>query len=159
MSCIFGGGVADIVSPAIRSRMMSGIRGKNTKPEIQLRKALHRAGMRYRLHAGELPGKPDLILPRYRAAIFVHGCFWHMHDCHLFKWPSTRKDFWQRKIAGNAARDLRNAAELKQQGWRVLNIWECALKGKTRPPFEEVVGDVLNWIGSDSTEMEIRGHE
>lgn len=151
--------MADIVSPAIRSRMMSGIRGKDTKPEIHLRKALHRAGMRYRLHAAELPGKPDLILPRYRAAIFVHGCFWHMHDCHLFKWPSTRKDFWQNKIAGNAARDLRNAAELKRQGWRILNIWECALKGKTRRPFDQVVGDTLDWIGSDSTEMEIRGHE
>ncbi len=88
----------DVVSRAKRGEMMSGIRGKNTKPELVIRSALHRAGYRFRLHTRSLPGKPDLVLPKYRAAIFVNGCFWHGHDCHLFKWPGTRKDFWRAKI-------------------------------------------------------------
>jgi len=151
--------VVDIVSPATRSRMMSGIRGKDTKPETLLRKALHKAGLRYRLHVARLPGKPDLVLPRYKAAILVHGCFWHMHDCHLFKWPTTRTDFWRDKITGNAARDARNEAELKRQGWRVLTVWECALKGRAKRPLDQVLRDSLDWIGSGRAEMEIRGYE
>lgn len=151
--------MGDIVSPAVRSRMMSGIRGKDTKPEIQLRKALHRVGLRYRLHPSWLPGKPDLILPRYNAVIFVHGCFWHRHDCHLFRWPTTRTDFWKEKITGNSARDLRNEEELRRQGWRILKIWECALKGKTKRAFDQIIGDTIDWLNSDNTEMEIRGNE
>lgn len=139
--------------------MMSGIRGKDTKPEIMLRKALHKAGIRYRLHRAELPGRPDLVLPRYRAAIFVHGCFWHMHDCHLFKWPGTRTEFWQDKIRGNAARDHRNEAALKERGWRTLQIWECALKGKSRQPFDQLVGDTIVWIREGNADLEIRGNE
>lgn len=137
--------------------MMAGIRGKDTKPEIMLRKALHAAGIRYRLHRAGLPGRPDLVLTRHQAAIFVHGCFWHMHDCHLFKWPQTRPEFWQDKITGNAARDRRNEAALEEQGWRILKIWECALKGRTRLPFAQVVDDTITWIMEGSGDREIRG--
>src|SRR4051812_22955527 len=95
----------DIISKAKRSEMMAGIRGKNTKPEILIRGVLHKAGFRFRLHAKHLPGKPDLVLAKYHAAILVNGCFWHGHDCHLFRWPSTKKEFWRAKILKNRAND------------------------------------------------------
>ncbi len=100
----------DIVAPAVRSRMMAGIRGRNTKPEIFIRKALHARGFRYRLHPRAVPGVPDFTLPRWRAAVFVHGCFWHGHDCPLFRLPGTRPDFWLAKIERNRARDAEVAA-------------------------------------------------
>jgi len=118
---------------------MSGIRGKNTKPELVIRSALHRAGFRFRLHRKDLPGRPDLVFPRYRAVLFVHGCFWHRHDCHLFRWPSTRQEFWRVKIEGNVARDHRQYTELQDVGWRIATLWECAMKGRTRLPCPEVV--------------------
>jgi DNA mismatch endonuclease, patch repair protein len=98
--------MADIVPKAKRSEMMAGIRGKNTRPEMLVRRALHAHGYRFRLHRKDLPGKPDIVLPKYRAVIFVHGCFWHGHDCHLFKWPKTREDFWIQKIKNNQERDI-----------------------------------------------------
>ena len=131
--------MVDIVTAEVRSRMMSGIRGSNTKPELLLRKGLHALGFRFRLHDRSLPGKPDIVLPRYKAVIFAHGCFWHGHDCHLFKWPSTRPEFWQAKIARNRAVDERTEAALSEAGWRQAIVWECALKGKTRLPLEEVI--------------------
>jgi DNA mismatch endonuclease (patch repair protein) len=97
--------------------MMAGIRGKNTRPEILIRKVLHRAGLRFRMHVGELPGKPDIVLPRWRAVIQVQGCFWHGHDCHLFRLPKTRREFWEAKIAGNRARDAAARAALAEFGW------------------------------------------
>lgn len=118
---------------------MSGIRGKNTKPELVIRSALHRAGFRFRLHRKDLPGRPDLVFPRYRAVLFIHGCFWHRHDCHLFRWPSTRQEFWRVKIEGNVARDHRQYTELQDVGWRIATLWECAMKGRTRLPCPEVV--------------------
>lgn len=136
--------------------MMSGIRGKNTKPELIIRKALHARGFRYRLHC-KLPGKPDLCLPKYRAVIFVHGCFWHGHDCHLFKWPSTRPEFWREKIARNRAVDATAEAKLLAEGWRVAAVWECALKGRTRLPLEAVVGSVAKWLQSDAPAISIEG--
>ena len=105
--------------------MMSGIKGKNTKPEILVRKALHKAGYRFRLHDKKLPGKPDIVLPKYRTVILVHGCFWHGHDCKYFKWPKTRPEFWRKKIEGNKARDARHVAKLENDGWVVKVIWEC----------------------------------
>ncbi len=105
---------------------MSGIRGKNTKPELLIRSELHKAGFRYRLHRKDLPGRPDLVFSRHRAVLFVHGCFWHQHDCHLFKWPSTRPEFWREKIEGNLERDRKQYAELQNAGWRIATIWECA---------------------------------
>lgn len=149
--------MVDIVTAEVRSRMMQGIRGSNTKPELLLRKGLHALGFRFRLHDRSLPGKPDIVLPRYKAVIFAHGCFWHGHDCHLFKWPSTRPEFWQAKIARNRAVDERTEAALSEAGWRQAIVWECALKGKTRLPLEEVLLACAEWLKSDRTRLEIRG--
>ncbi|MEQ9245784.1 very short patch repair endonuclease [Roseovarius sp.] len=147
----------DIVDRDTRSRMMSGIRGKDTKPELMIRKALHARGYRYRLHSPAIPGKPDLFLRRYRAAIFVHGCFWHGHDCHLFRMPSTRTEFWQQKIDRNRARDAEVETALRDQGWRWLVIWECALKGKFRKSLDGVLDEVVTWLGGNNQNLEIRG--
>jgi len=147
--------MVDVVDAATRSRMMSGIKGKNTKPELLIRSALHRRGFRFRLHDKKLPSKPDLVLPKYNAVIQIHGCFWHGHDCHLFKLPSTRTDFWREKIAGNVARDEKSLALLQAQGWRVLVIYECALKGKTRLPFEALV----DWIVSTLLDSGVRQND
>ena len=136
---------------------MSGIRGKNTKPELVIRKGLHALGFRYRLHDKSLPGKPDLVLPRYRAVLMVNGCFWHMHDCHLFKWPSSRPEFWRSKIERNRQKDMENLAALEERGWRVLVIWECAVKGRTRRPLPEVIATAAEWLAGDNRQMEIRG--
>jgi DNA mismatch endonuclease (patch repair protein) len=132
--------------------MMAGIKGKNTKPELIVRRGLHRMGHRFRLHDKRLPGKPDLVFPKYRAVIQVQGCFWHGHDCHLFKWPSTRKEFWKAKITGNRERDTRNLLALKKMGWRTFTIWECALKGSAQFSIEEVLTDASHWLndGEDS---------
>jgi len=149
--------MADIVPAEVRSRMMAGIRGTNTKPELLLRKGLHAQGFRFRLHDAALPGKPDIVLPRYRAVILAHGCFWHGHDCHLFKWPSTRPEFWRTKIGRNREVDARTDAALAEAGWREGIVWECALKGRTRLPLEEVISGCADWLRSDRQRIEIRG--
>ena len=149
--------MADIVTAAVRSRMMSGIRSTNTKPEMLLRKALHGAGFRFRLHDPRLPGKPDMVFPRYRAALFAHGCFWHGHDCHLFKMPSSRREFWQSKIERNQLVDARTRSALIADGWRVGIVWECALKGRTRLPFNIVIENCGSWLRSSDQALEIRG--
>ncbi|MEO7247170.1 MAG: very short patch repair endonuclease [Novosphingobium sp.] len=131
--------MADIVSPAVRSRMMAGIGNANTKPEMIIRRGLHALGWRYRLHAKGLPGRPDLVFPSRRAVIFVQGCFWHGHDCVLFRWPATRAEFWRTKISGNITRDHRVRGELLELGWRVVDVWECTLKGRNRRPVDEVI--------------------
>ena len=150
---------ADIVKPEIRSRMMAGIRGRDTRPELQIRSALHRRGFRFRLYRRDLPGKPDLVFPKYRAVILVHGCFWHGHDCHLFRWPGTREEFWRNKITSNRERDRRQLAELLDAGWRVATIWECALKGRERLPMQLVIGRCAEWLESGETELGLRGNE
>jgi DNA mismatch endonuclease (patch repair protein) len=107
---------------------MSGIRGKNTRPEVVVRSLLHQSGFRFRLHGGRLPGRPDIVLNRYRSAIFVHGCFWHRHQgCKFAASPKTRGEFWQNKFDGNVRRDSENIAKLAQAGWRVLVVWECVV--------------------------------
>jgi DNA mismatch endonuclease (patch repair protein) len=136
----------DVVDRQTRSQMMAGIKGKNTKPELMIRRGLHRMGFRYRLHDKSLPGKPDMVFKKYHAVIQVQGCFWHGHDCHLFKWPSTRGKFWKDKIGGNRARDERNRAALDERGIRTLEIWECALKGRTRLPIEEILELTAAWL-------------
>ena len=151
--------MADIVSPEKRSTMMAGIRGKDTKPELIIRKALHARGFRYRLHDKNLPGKPDMVFPRYKTIIMVNGCFWHGHDCHLFRWPSTRKDFWRKKITRNREKDEENIHALAKEGWQTLTIWECALKGRTKRPLDEVLNIVSTWIVSGRANKEIRGTE
>jgi DNA mismatch endonuclease (patch repair protein) len=121
--------MADTISAGRRSWNMSRITGSNTKPELLLRSLLHRAGFRFRLHAKELPGRPDIVLPKYRIAIFVHGCFWHRHPgCRNATMPSTRTEFWSAKLNGNVERDARNTAALEEIGWTVLTVWECDLK-------------------------------
>lgn len=149
--------MADIVSAEVRSRMMSGIRSKDTKPELLIRRGLHALGFRYRLHENRLPGKPDLVLPRFRAALFVNGCFWHGHDCHLFKLPATRSEFWKTKVGRNRANDKRNLELLEDLGWRTGVIWECAIKGKQRLPMSDVLQICATWLRSTECELEIRG--
>lgn len=118
----------DIVDRATRSRMMSGIRGKDTKPELEVRRFLHRLGFRYRLHDKRLPGRPDVVLPRYRTVVFVHGCFWHQHrGCKLATTPGTNAAFWQNKLQGNVTRDQRQQSALTELGWRSLTVWECEI--------------------------------
>lgn len=136
---------------------MSGIRGKNTRPELLIRKYLHGRGLRYRLHDKRLPGKPDIVFPRYRAVILIHGCFWHGHDCHLFKWPSSNETFWREKITKNIAVDERAVTLLNERNWRILKIWECALKGKQRWPLELLIDEIVYWLKAGNTAYEIKG--
>lgn len=136
---------------------MAAIKGRHTKPELLIRKALHALGLRYRLHVQDLPGKPDLVFPRHRAVVMVNGCFWHRHDCHLFKWPATREDFWREKIGRNVANDDKTRQALLEAGWRVATVWECALKGRTRPDFSEAMQRLLTWIKSEEPIITIRG--
>lgn len=149
--------MSDVVSTEKRSQMMSGIRSKDTKPEIQIRKGLHARGYRYRLHESNLPGKPDLTLKKHNAVIFVHGCFWHVHECHLFKWPKTRENWWREKLSGNVKKDKENISRLHDSGWRVLIVWECALKGKTRLPIDNVLDEISGWLDSNGESKEIQG--
>ncbi|GGF35579.1 very short patch repair endonuclease [Youhaiella tibetensis] len=129
----------DSLSPEHRSWNMSRIRGGDTKPELRLRSLLHRAGYRFRLHAKDLPGKPDIVLPRFRTAIFVNGCFWHRHPgCRFATTPSTRPEFWQTKFNGNVERDARNQATLEAAGWQVMVVWECELKSGPEAVLERV---------------------
>ena len=140
----------DVVSEKTRSRMMSGIRSHNTAPELVLRKCLHKKGYRYRLHSRHLPGCPDLVLEKFKTIIFVNGCFWHAHQCHLFKWPATRPEFWRTKILGNRERDARNILACHLKGYRTLVVWECALKGKSADEQEQVVMQVAAFLNSKS---------
>ncbi|RMC36591.1 very short patch repair endonuclease [Paracoccus alkanivorans] len=143
--------MADIVDAATRSRMMSEIRGKNTRPELLLRKALHRAGFRFRLHDATLPGKPDIVLPKYRVVIFVHGCFWHRHEgCHWCSVPGSNADFWSKKFEKNVERDRRHVTQLKQAGWRVGTVWECALRSNSTSAVESI----SDWIRSGEPRFE-----
>ncbi len=140
--------MADVLTPEQRRLNMSRIRGKDTKPELILRRGLHAKGIRYRLHRKDLPGRPDLVFPRYRAVVLVNGCFWHGHDCRLFKLPTTRREFWKSKINGNKARDERNMADLAAAGWRVLIVWECELHGPARKPLHDVLDEITIWLES-----------
>lgn len=151
--------MADIVSPSVRSRMMASIRGKDTKPEMAVRRGLHKLGFRFRLHRRCLPGKPDLVFARHQAVIFVHGCFWHGHGCPLFKWPASRREFWREKIVANQGRDQNSSGHLVAMGWRVCVVWECALKGPCRLPLEVVLETCADWLRSNYLETEIRGSE
>ena len=121
--------MADIISPERRSALMSRIRSKDTKIELEVRRGLHALGFRYRPVGAGLPGKPDIVLPKYRTVVFVHGCFWHQHDCHLFRLPKTRTGFWKAKVDANRARDLRVEAQLGELAWHVETVWECELRG------------------------------
>ncbi len=138
--------MVDVVAPLIRSRMMAGIRGKDTKPEILIRRYLHGKGFRFRLHVKTLNGKPDIVLRKWNAVIFVHGCFWHRHEgCRYKTNPATRAEFWQTKFDENTKRDRRNTDALEADGWRVAIVWECSLRGKDA---ESNNSDLACWLTS-----------
>lgn len=122
--------MADVVDKATRSRMMAGIRAVNTRPELLIRRALHAEGLRFRVHRTDLIGRPDVVLPKYRSAVFIHGCFWHGHNCRYFRMPSTRRTFWMAKIRSNRTRDQLVRRVLPRSGWRTVVVWECAVRGK-----------------------------
>ena len=143
--------MVDIVDKATRSRMMSGIRSSNTKPEIMVRKSLHSLGLRFARSSKGLIGRPDLVLPKWRVVIFVHGCFWHRHGCELFKLPGSNPRFWSEKLGLNAARDERTCATLVQAGWRVATVWECATRGRKHDLFfSSSMSQLATWIRSET---------
>lgn len=131
---------------------MSRIRGKNTKPEQVVRRGLFARGFRFRLHDSRLPGRPDLVLPRYRTALFINGCFWHGHDCHLFRKPSTNPEFWETKIQRNRENDAKNIALLTAAGWKVVTVWECAIRGKSEDAVAEVLDSLAIRLREPSSE-------
>ncbi len=146
--------MSDVVSPQIRSRMMAGIKGKNTRPEIVVRKLLFSAGLRFRLHRRDLPGSPDIVMPGRRIAIFVHGCFWHgHHGCRLAKIPATRTEFWAAKIKANQSRDVAAVSRLLSEKWRVLIVWECAVRDKATAL--NLLDRMVAWISGDGEHAEI----
>jgi DNA mismatch endonuclease (patch repair protein) len=144
----------DTVSPSVRSRIMASVGTSNTGPELLLRKALHRRGFRFRLHARHLPGSPDLILPRFKAAIFVHGCFWHGHGCPLSTNPSTRRRFWRDKFQANRLRDARQREQLLAAGWRVATAWQCSLKAP-RNAAHSAAAKIERWLAGRRRCLEI----
>jgi DNA mismatch endonuclease (patch repair protein) len=143
--------LVDVVDVATRSRMMAGIQSKNTSPELLIRKALHARGFRFRIHAKHLPGKPDLLFPKYRAAVFIHGCFWHGHNCRFFRIPKTRPEFWIDKINRNKIRDSIQESKLNDMGWRVLIVWECAVRYQKKDSASGLIDCIGEWLkcGSD----------
>ncbi len=146
--------MTDIVDQQTRSRMMAGIRGKNTKPELALRRALHARGFRFRLHSGKVDGRPDLVLPKHHAVVFVHGCFWHRHEgCRYATVPATRSDFWRAKFDANVARDSAVRTRLLEDGWRVATIWECALRKPEK--MNNAVRTFEEWLLGTEGQLEI----
>jgi DNA mismatch endonuclease, patch repair protein len=150
--------MADIVDASTRSIMMSRVKGKNTRQEVEIRKRLFALGFRYRLHDKKLPGKPDIVLRKYRAVIFINGCFWHAHDCPLFKWPTSKKVFWKKKLSGNKERDYQNTSSLIKLGWRIFTVWECSFRSAGRDRTKEinlVAIKVAKWLYSNKKYGEI----
>ena len=138
--------VNDVLTPKQRRLVMSRIRGKDTKPEMLIRRGLYQRGLRYRVHKAGMPGTPDLVFRKYRTVVFVHGCFWHGHGCSLFKLPKTRRAFWTNKIDRNKVRDQNALTTLKADGWRLLVVWECAVKGKHRRELSDVLTSAEEFI-------------
>lgn len=145
--------MADIVDKATRSRMMSGIRSRNTRPEMKVRSALHRAGFRFRLHVANLPGKPDLVFPKHRAVLFVHGCYWHRHEgCAIASTPSTNREFWVSKFEANVKRDLQARDALLSDGWRVAVVWECVTRKQTT---DHITAQIGAWLAGNQALLEV----
>ena len=136
---------------------MAAIKGTNTKPELMIRKGLHARGFRFRLHDRKLPGRPDIVLRRFNAVGFVNGCFWHGHNCSVFRWPKTRESFWREKIGATIERDRKAVENLQDDGWRIAKVWECALKGKRRLLLPDVIDSLAIWLSSDTDRICIRG--
>ena len=138
--------MADIVDKKTRTRIMASIKNKNTSPELNIRKALFAKGLRYRIHDNKLPGSPDLVFPKYKAVIFIHGCFWHNHNCKYGRIPSSNRHFWEVKLRGNASRDQQTIAKLNSLGWRTRIIWLCSLKNKQTFASDKDVDEIVNWL-------------
>lgn len=153
--------MADRLTQEQRRLNMSRVRATDTAPEWAVRRILHGHGFRYRLHRRDLPSRPDVVLPRYHAAILVHGCFWHGHGCSLFRMPKTREDFWSAKIAANRVRDVASLERLQKLGWRTLCVWECALRGRGRLPESElasrIIGFVTGLVAADEISEDLPG--
>lgn len=146
----------DTISPAQRSALMGRIRSKDTKPEIAVRSMLHALGFRFRLHREDLPGRPDIVLPRHRKIILVQGCFWHGHTCRLASTPKSNEGYWSAKIGGNRARDARNREALELQGWRILELWECEIR-ETEQLRSTLCAFMTNGIGRDAIKQRRAG--
>jgi DNA mismatch endonuclease (patch repair protein) len=152
--------MTDVHSEKVRSQNMRAVRNMDTRPELLVRKSLFARGIRYRLNARNLLGKPDLVFPRYQAVIMVHGCFWHGHACHLFLLPSTRTAFWQQKIDSNKSTDIIALEKLHAAGWRVAIVWECALKGRHKSALSLITDQLASWLSDSRTPfLEIAGAE
>ena len=149
--------LADSVDPVTRSRMMASVRSRDTGPEVVIRKSLHKRGFRYRTNDSKLPGRPDIVFPKYRAAVLVHGCFWHGHDCSLFRMPGTRREFWADKLRQNRERDEKVRQALHETGWRCLTVWECALRGPEKRDFAALIEEVAHWVTTGGIVCELRG--
>ena len=137
--------------------MMAGIRGRNTRIELVVRKALHARGFRFRIDDRKLPGRPDIVLPKWNTVVLVHGCFWHSHDCGRCRIPATRSDFWRDKFAANVRRDERNTQALLENGWRVATVWECALRAKGEQAIRDVGDQLGEWLRGPGQLLDIRG--
>jgi DNA mismatch endonuclease (patch repair protein) len=140
----------DVLTREQRRLNMSRIRSRDTTPEILVRKGLHAAGFRFRLHQRQLPGRPDLVLARYRTVIFINGCFWHSHGCHISRIPDTRQEYWKPKLDRNATRDREAQEALRVAGWRVVRVWECALRGRTRLTEDSALQKIADFIRNDT---------
>lgn len=149
--------MTDIFNKEARCQIMSAVRAKNTKPELIARKLIHSMGFRFRLHRKDLPGCPDIVLPKHRKVIIVNGCFWHCHNCDLFKWPKSNVEFWKDKLTKNRKRDKLNIQALIAGGWQVVILWECAIKGKSRLPIDQLGEKLQKAILEQSSLIEIQG--
>jgi len=149
--------MADRLTPEQRRLNMSRVRSKNSAAELAVRRSLHAHGFRFRLHRSDLPGKPDVVMPRHRAVVFVNGCFWHGHDCQLFRLPATRTDFWTAKITANRLRDERVINDLAKLGWRIAVVWECALRGRGRLDGETLSTQLATFTTGSMTRETISG--
>jgi DNA mismatch endonuclease (patch repair protein) len=138
---------------------MAAIKDRDTKPELLIRRRLHSCGLRFRLHDRKLPGRPDLVFPKYRAVLLVNGCFWHGHDCPLFRWPKTRPEFWREKISGNVHRDISNEIALAELGWRIGIVWECSVKGPKRLPLENLTDIIAGFLTGKTKNLWIQGQQ
>lgn len=151
--------MTDVHDPATRSRNMSAIKGRDTKPEMIVRRCLFSKGYRYRLNNRMLPGRPDLVFRRYRAVLFVHGCFWHLHGCPAFRLPNTNTEWWAEKLEANRQRDLRNISALGESGWRVGVVWECAIRGQGKHEISSLTQMLEDWLQSDAEFLVLQGKD
>jgi len=147
--------MSDVLSAEQRKRNMSRIRAKNTRPEIYIRKLLFSRGFRFRLHRKDLPGNPDIVLPKWKVVLFVNGCFWHRHLCDSFRWPKSNERFWREKLLGNYRRDVRNVEALEACGWRIAVIWECAIKSLSTNDTMKLGDTLEEFIRSNNNRLEI----